>query len=80
MPRILGPLLGIQGSHWRSWRRCSLELGTEKTSPGEGSFNHRQARVQHPGLLPRHQPHCTSAPITSRLFFTSSPSKLSGTP
>lgn len=45
MLRISGPPLGSQGSHWRSWRQCSLELGTQETSPsqqwwGGRYFNH----------------------------------------
>lgn len=82
MPRTWGPLLGIQGSRWRSWRHCSLELGTERTSPGEGPCNHLQPRVQHPGtppqaseaISPLHQQPPVSLPS---LFFTSSPSKRS---
>lgn len=32
----MGPLQGSQGSHWRSWRLCSLEVGSGEAAKVRG--------------------------------------------
>lgn len=57
--RTVGPLQGSQGSHWRSQRPCSLEVGSGKAVKERGMgeltviCSHMHTYLRCPAILPK---------------------------